>query len=122
MAKKRAKAKAAGKGPRKPNRKKPEKRQQRSSSKVAGPVRAAAVKAARRKTVPRLNVDDAIEVSGEEEAAASPLPPFLIVAIGASAGGLDAISQFLFALPRHVKFAMVVVQHLAPDHDSVLST
>jgi chemotaxis response regulator CheB len=44
---------------------------------------------------------------------------FFIVGVGASAGGLDALS----ALLRHLDLdgmAMVVVQHLAPRHDSVL--
>ncbi len=41
-----------------------------------------------------------------------------IVAIGASAGGLSACSQLLDALPARPGLAFVIVQHLAPDHDS----
>src|SRR5579862_8564860 len=53
----------------------------------------------------------------------APRPPaFHIVGIGASAGGLEACSQLLRALPENVKFAMVVVQHLAPGHESFLPT
>ena len=43
-----------------------------------------------------------------------------IVAIGASAGGLEAISEFLVALPPKSAMAYVVIQHLDPDHPSLL--
>ncbi len=48
---------------------------------------------------------------------------FSIVGIGASAGGLAAIEAFLSAMPRESeeKFAFVVIQHLSPDHKSILS-
>src|SRR5438876_389579 len=48
------------------------------------------------------------------------LPSFNIVGVGASAGGLEACSQLLHALPAQVGFAVVVVQHLSPGHDSFL--
>src|SRR5690242_12024226 len=44
----------------------------------------------------------------------------VIVGVGASAGGLEAFSQLLQALPPHPGFAMVLVQHLAPTHESAL--
>ena len=40
--------------------------------------------------------------------------PFLIVGIGASAGGLEAFSQLLRALPADTGMAFVLVQHLDP--------
>jgi len=43
-----------------------------------------------------------------------------IVAIGASAGGLDAISELLEALPPQADMAYVLVQHLDPAHESLL--
>ncbi|HET7097117.1 MAG TPA: chemotaxis protein CheB [Casimicrobiaceae bacterium] len=46
--------------------------------------------------------------------------PFPIVAIGASAGGLEAISPLLGTLPTDTGMAFVVVQHLSPTHESVL--
>ncbi|HVR96835.1 MAG TPA: chemotaxis protein CheB, partial [Thermoanaerobaculia bacterium] len=46
-------------------------------------------------------------------------PP--IVGIGASAGGLEAFSQMLGALPVNTGMAFVLVQHLAPKHASLLS-
>ena len=43
-----------------------------------------------------------------------------LVAIGASAGGLDAISELLAALPAQSEMAFVLVQHLDPAHESLL--
>jgi len=45
---------------------------------------------------------------------------FPVVGIGASAGGLEAISQFIKAIPEKSGMAYVFVQHLSPDHESVL--
>jgi two-component system, chemotaxis family, CheB/CheR fusion protein len=61
------------------------------------------------------------------EAAASPLeeatgkPHFPIVGVGASAGGLEAFTQLLRALPPDTGMAFVLVQHLAPTHPSALA-
>lgn len=48
---------------------------------------------------------------------------FPIVGVGASAGGLAAFEAFLSAMPSDVEVGMafVLVQHLAPDHKSILS-
>lgn len=43
-----------------------------------------------------------------------------IVGIGASAGGLRAMLEFFGQLPEHSGMSFVVVQHLAPDHESNL--
>lgn len=43
------------------------------------------------------------------------------VGIGASAGGLEAFTQFLANLPADTGMAFIVVQHLEPDHDSALT-
>ena len=55
-------------------------------------------------------------------AAAAPKTHFPVVGIGASAGGLAAIEEFLSALPadRDLGMAFVLVQHLDPDHKSLL--
>src|SRR5206468_1586606 len=47
-----------------------------------------------------------------------PTADVVIVGVGASAGGLEAFSQLLQALPGNPGFAMVLVQHLAPQHES----
>ena len=46
---------------------------------------------------------------------------FPIVGIGASAGGLEAVSALLEPLPSDIGMAFVLVQHLAPEHDSMMS-
>src|ERR1700680_2162896 len=55
-------------------------------------------------------LDDAIPQGG----------PFPIVGIGASAGGLEALTQLFRALPKEPAMAFVVVQHLDPEHASQL--
>ncbi|MFA5848246.1 MAG: chemotaxis protein CheB [Bacteroidales bacterium] len=45
---------------------------------------------------------------------------FPIVAIGASAGGLEALEQFLSAVPVNSGMAYVVIQHLDPTHKGML--
>jgi two-component system, chemotaxis family, CheB/CheR fusion protein len=44
-----------------------------------------------------------------------------IVAIGASAGGLEAFTKILEGLPADTGMGFVMLQHLAPQHDSQLS-
>jgi two-component system CheB/CheR fusion protein len=45
---------------------------------------------------------------------------FPIVAIAASAGGLEALFELVPALPTNCDMAFVVIQHLDPDHKSLL--
>ncbi len=47
---------------------------------------------------------------------------FTVVAIGASAGGLEAITQLLQNLSPNTGMAYIYVQHLSPDHKSILSS
>ena len=53
----------------------------------------------------------------------TPVEGFPIVGIGASAGGLAAFEQFFEAMPTDglPPIAFVLVQHLAPDHKSILT-
>jgi two-component system CheB/CheR fusion protein len=46
---------------------------------------------------------------------------FYVVAVGASAGGLDALERFFQALPPRSGAGYVVIQHLSPDHKSMMS-
>jgi len=48
------------------------------------------------------------------------LPRFMIAGVGASAGGLEACSQVLETLPADLGLALIIVQHLAPRHESFL--
>jgi two-component system CheB/CheR fusion protein len=47
--------------------------------------------------------------------------PFAVVAVGASAGGLEAFSQLLRAIPNNTGMAFVFIQHLDPKHHSMLA-
>jgi two-component system CheB/CheR fusion protein len=47
---------------------------------------------------------------------------FTVVAIGASAGGLEAITKLLQNLSPHTGMAFIYVQHLSPDHKSMLTS
>jgi two-component system CheB/CheR fusion protein len=49
------------------------------------------------------------------------LSHFPVVAIGASAGGLEAMMELLNFLPPDTGMAFIYVQHLSPDHKSMLT-
>lgn len=46
---------------------------------------------------------------------------FSVVGVGASAGGLEAFTQLLKNMPPHSGIAFVLIQHLAPSHESMLT-
>src|SRR5512137_1729517 len=55
----------------------------------------------------------------------TPRPPrgrreFLVVGIGASAGGLDACKKLLGSLSASNGMAFILVQHLDPTHESMM--
>lgn len=45
---------------------------------------------------------------------------FPVVGIGASAGGLEALEQFLSHVPENIGAAFVIVQHLDPTHKGIM--
>ena len=45
---------------------------------------------------------------------------FVIAALGASAGGLEALEKFFQHMPADAGISFIVVQHLAPDHATAL--
>lgn len=53
-------------------------------------------------------------------AQAQATPGFPIVGIGASAGGLEALDEFLKHLPAELAVALVVVQHLDPSRPGMM--
>ncbi len=61
--------------------------------------------------------DEDISVAGKEEAGA----PLLIVGMGASAGGLEALQEFFGRMPENSGLAFVVIQHLSPDYKSLMA-
>ena len=46
--------------------------------------------------------------------------PFVVVGVGASAGGLEAFKQLLAHLPVDTGMAFVLITHLDPKHESIL--
>ncbi len=48
--------------------------------------------------------------------------PRFVVGIGASAGGLEALTQFVAALPPNLNCAYVVIQHLSPSYKSMMAS
>ena len=56
-----------------------------------------------------------------KDRAAVSLQPNCVAGIGASAGGLEALQEFLTFLPSNTGMAFVIIQHLAPDHKSMLA-
>jgi two-component system CheB/CheR fusion protein len=64
-----------------------------------------------------------LDNEGETPAAVQKPAGFPIVGIGASAGGLAAFEAFFAGMPAEVDsgMAFVLVQHLAPDHKSILA-
>jgi two-component system CheB/CheR fusion protein len=63
------------------------------------------------------------DAAGDPTVSADPLGvlPFPVVGIGASAGGLEAFTRLLQALPVDTGMAFVLVQHLAPTRASMLA-
>ena len=57
--------------------------------------------------------------SSLEDIATAKVP--LVIGIGASAGGIEALESFFSNVPRAIGMAFVVIQHLAPQHKSILS-
>jgi two-component system, chemotaxis family, CheB/CheR fusion protein len=49
------------------------------------------------------------------------MPGLPIVGIGASAGGVEALEQFLKAVPADNGMAFVIVTHLPPNYDSMMA-
>jgi len=62
-------------------------------------------------------------VTTPQKSAGNPDIGFPVVGIGASAGGLAAFEAFFSGMPANTdpNMAFVLVQHLAPDHKSILS-
>jgi two-component system CheB/CheR fusion protein len=57
-------------------------------------------------------------MAAEERGNVTPVP---VVGVGASAGGLDALSRLLAALPPDAGMAYLLVEHLDPNHPSRLT-
>ena len=60
-------------------------------------------------------------VDSEESDPQTPALPYLVVAFGASAGGLQAVRDILTPLPATTGMAFVLITHLSPDHKSYMT-
>lgn len=58
--------------------------------------------------------------AGRKEKTATASPYIPIVGIGASAGGLEALEQFLKHVPAESGLALVIIQHLDPTHKGIM--
>ena len=67
--------------------------------------------------------DQAQGAASAEKVVQNPALPFPVIGIGASAGGLAAFEAFFSGMPTDQEpgMAFVLVQHLAPDHKSLLA-
>ena len=76
--------------------------------------------------LPNNEKDSAILSTGQINSVKTPVnkdkKSFTVVAIGASAGGLEAITQLLKNVSPTTGMAFIYVQHLSPDHKSMLPT
>ncbi|MBL8472837.1 MAG: EAL domain-containing protein [Rhodocyclaceae bacterium] len=78
---------------------------------------------------PALEEPGGLPAAGDTEIADSagsasdgaPALDFPIVGIGASAGGLEALKQFFTAMPPLTGVAFVLIQHLDPNHQSLMA-
>ena len=73
----------------------------------------------RRSRRAKSRVKSRLEAAADSPAAISRLP-FPVAGVGASAGGLEALTALLKAIPANSGMAFVVVQHLDPHHQSLL--
>ena len=74
---------------------------------------------------PSLKAIDTTETTSELASAPRPVPlvpRFPVVGVGASAGGLEAFTALLSALPGNTGMAFVLIQHMDPNHQSVLTS
>src|SRR5207249_6689722 len=70
--------------------------------------------------VPAVNNKPVEAVPAELTPPPEPTEPFLVVGVGASAGGLEAFKQLLESLPDDPGLALLFVQHLEPHRPSLL--
>ncbi|MFH1871332.1 MAG: chemotaxis protein CheB [Pseudomonadota bacterium] len=87
---------------------------------MARPAQANKPAATRKRTAKRPTTPPALAEPSGVPGAGRPAPPFPVVAIGASAGGLEALEQFLGQVPAGSNMAFVVIQHLDPDHKGMM--
>ena len=66
-----------------------------------------------------MTMENHTQIKSEERQIQTDSP--LIIGIGASAGGLEALQQFFQHMPANSGLSFVVVQHLSPDYKSLMA-
>src|SRR5476651_750580 len=74
----------------------------------------------KKQTKPANSGNKQVQSSPEEASPRQENLLFPIVGIGASAGGLEALEQFLRQVPEECGMAFVIVQHLDPTHKGIM--
>src|SRR5262245_32721673 len=69
---------------------------------------------------PQSDATSAVLAGGAQHTSSADDQDFPIVAIGASAGGLDSLEKLFTRLPTNTGMAFVVLQHLSPDFKSLM--
>lgn len=61
------------------------------------------------------------EASNESKDQTQREPRPMVVGIGASAGGLEALQQFFSCIPGNTGLIFIIIQHLSPDYKSLMA-
>lgn len=64
---------------------------------------------------------DPMEVSAPVDFSDRAKLAFTVVGVGASAGGIEALNRFFSTVSPTCGMAFVVIQHLAPDHQTLMA-
>ncbi len=62
-----------------------------------------------------------VDGSDQKRSTSQPEDDFLVVGLGASAGGIQALKQFFSQVPVDSGIAYVVILHMSPEHESKLA-
>ncbi len=68
-----------------------------------------------------MNQENEVRSVSPRTSQTSPPDSPMIIGIGASAGGLEALQQFFSCIPNHTGLVFVVIQHLSPDYKSLMA-
>ncbi|MBI5193618.1 MAG: PAS domain-containing protein [Nitrospirae bacterium] len=72
------------------------------------------------KNIPNINKKDTLQKPAQKKPERTSRKPFYIVAMGGSAGGLEAFEQFFSVMPPDSGLAFVIITHLDPDHKGIM--
>ena len=73
------------------------------------------------KSKPEYPAEKPVRIASPETPSSHSSASFPVIAMAASAGGLNALSVILAALPADFPAAIAIVMHVAPDHKSLLA-